>query len=378
MSTNPEETDEYLKIQVQNIERSNIGDIKFNLLISTNLPTYRKQRYTITRDYSELDNLYQYFDKTFPEQLPPPPPPKSNDERFLVNATQTFFDRLLEKRILVRSEGLRSFVESEFAFLPPSPTNSKNKGFMKSLRSSSSVKEVDAFFDTARTETTGFEAGMIAFGRGNDKIAKLERGNFAFGVYRNYNMLSLFGKREEIGKASGEVAAALAVLTLDDKASLNGPIKRLSKVFSGAEDLHNRQAAYLSGAFNDECSMHIKGALGVEGALTYRSELLADYDQACKTTAKKLQVMQKLKASSSIQAHKVDAAMHDLEETKQIETETHETLKRVTEDLRGSYKEYRETREEDLRGYLEGFVRRQVEFGKAQVRVWSSLSLDGV
>ena len=87
--------------------------------------------------------------------------------------------------------------------------------------------------------------------------------------------------------------------------------------------------------------MHIKGALGVEvslrvhlpifayyvhqrliqhiqikGALSYRSELLADYDQACKTTAKKLQAMQKLKASSSIQAHKVDAAMQELEEVR--------------------------------------------------------------
>ncbi|KAJ3028045.1 Vacuolar protein sorting-associated protein 17 [Rhizophlyctis rosea] len=356
MGDQAETPEDHLKFQVLSVERLKPGELTFNFLVTTNLPSYKKPRYTLRREYIELDNLYQYFDKCFPENLPPPHPPKSNDERFLVHATQVFFDRTCGKEVLRRSEGLRSFVESEFAFLPPSPTSKKSSGLFGSLRSQSNVKEVDPFFDTARTDTSSFETGMIGFGRSNDKIAKLER---------------------DIGKASSEVSASLMGLTLDAKGSLNGPIKRIAKAFAASEELHNRQSAYLNGAFNDECSMFIKGALGVEGALTYRTELLSDYEQACKTTSKKLQAMEKLKSSSSIQSHKVDAAVQDLTETKQLETDTRDSLKRVTESLRNEYRGYTHDREEDLTKYLTGFVARQVEFGKQHVKIWS-ISLDAI
>ncbi|KAJ3285774.1 Vacuolar protein sorting-associated protein 17 [Borealophlyctis nickersoniae] len=347
-----------MKEAVEGVHRPPSGDSPiFKLSVSTNLPDVRP-RPNLTRDSSELDRLYQYLENSFPEYItPPPPPPKSQDVAFLSRSTQVFLDRITEHAVLRRSEGVRLFVESEFGFLAPSSTanNKKNAGFMKSLISSTPAKDVDVFFDHAKDDTAAFKNGMMAFGRVNDKISKLER---------------------EVGKATGEVGTQAGSLSLDTKGSLAGLLRKASKGFQLSEDALLRQSAYSSGEFNDECSMFIKGALSAQAALNHRLGILSDYELACKATQKRLQVLEKLKSSSTIQSTKVDAAMADLADAKRLENDTRDSLKRANDILKEEYKAYSERREADMVSFLARYVEKQIEVGQMQMRAWQGILPD--
>ncbi|KAJ3184079.1 Vacuolar protein sorting-associated protein 17 [Gaertneriomyces sp. JEL0708] len=328
----------------------------------TTLPDYLKSRSTFTRTYAELDKLYTYLCKAFPDHIPAAPPglpstiagrPRLEVPHFR-KRLQAYLDRIASNLRFRLSEGMREFVQSEFEFLPPSvPTMRGRGGFMRVLTSSTpNVTEVDVFFDQAKTFATGAEANIALLSKAGESYAKVHK---------------------DMSVALAQASEQLASMSALTGRPLAESLRKTSKCLVASEKIHAAKAAYLASNFLEDCQSFAREAQAAQSALSYRLGVLQDYEGACKSTQKKLQVLDKLRAGKNINPEKVDNALEELKEVKHTESECRETLRTVGDTVKEEYTGYLENHLTDMDALLNSYIKRQLESSRKEQQLWESL-----
>ncbi|KAJ3210275.1 Vacuolar protein sorting-associated protein 17 [Dinochytrium kinnereticum] len=294
------------------------GDIQ--IVANTDIPTYSRPKYSITRTHAELERLTSYIQNHFPELISPIPPAKTLEITTYVKAVDLFLKRVAENGALRESEGVRLFFDSEFQFTPPAPPPGSKRTSVFNLFAVAApkVQEVDPFFDNAKAEATGVEANMAVVAKSVEKAGKVERAYATTCV---------------------DVCSRLLNLGDEEPEQISSSLKKLAKHFQLLETAYSSQVA-----------------------LNNRVNVLSDYEASCKSTQRKIQVIEKLKASSSIRQDKVDSALEDLTEAKRTEATNRELLKKMGENVKAEYQLYSKRHNEDLLQQLNEYVARQLHY----------------
>ncbi|KAI9015113.1 hypothetical protein BC832DRAFT_190393 [Gaertneriomyces semiglobifer] len=348
----------------------------------TTLPDYLKSRSTFTRTYAELDKLYTYLCKAFPDHIPAAPPglpstiagrPRLEIPHFR-KRLQAYLDRIASNLRFRLSEGMREFVQSEFEFLPPSvPTMRGRGGFMRVLTSSTpNVTEVDVFFDQAKTFATGAEANIALLSKAGESYAKVHKGICLCKSWPVDSTLMTL-RRKDMSVALAQASEQLASMSALTGRPLAESLRKTSKCLVGSEKIHAAKAAYLASNFLEDCRSFAREAQAAQSALSYRLGVLQDYEGACKSTQKKLQVLDKLRAGKNINPEKVDNALEELKEVKHTESECRETLRAVGDTVKEEYTAYLENHLTDMDAFLNSYIKRQLESSRKEQQLWESL-----
>ncbi|TPX35551.1 hypothetical protein SmJEL517_g02064 [Synchytrium microbalum] len=316
-------------------------EVTYQITATTNIPSYKRNRYNFSRSHSEIERLASAFQVVFPEVIVPAPAPRSLDGSFMAETVNRFLDRVSRHPLLRTAECLQMFIESQFEYVP-TQTSTLKKGSSSTFRFGKPITSTtrdDPFFEFARSETAGVELHITNMLKANgDKIVKFER---------------------EQAKASGEVGQRLVGLVGESGDPLGSVLRRMAKCFQVSED-----ATYAANTFNDAITHGIRSTDSAQSTLQNRINALNLYTESCKSTSKKVQALEKLKAGSSIRQDKVDAALEELNEAKKVEASHRELLKRLTDSIRGEYELYDRQFQSDMEIYLKVYAERQLDFAR--------------
>ncbi|KAI8592493.1 Vps5 C terminal like-domain-containing protein [Geranomyces variabilis] len=336
----------------------------FHISAQTPLSGYLRSTCAATRLHKELDRLYEYLCSAFPEHIPPVPPsaaigPGAAEREVLRAAAEAFLQRVADHDVFRISEGFKMFLESDFEFVPPpaTPPRRPATGLLRAFGSSlSNVKEVDVFFDQARAATTAMETGLLALGKAIEKAAKVEK---------------------ECAKATGEVGTQLSTMTLNENKTIVRATRTLGKGFLTCEKQRADQAVYLGGRLTSTLlTTQLRNAHTAQAALEHRTRTLLEYETACRNTQKKLQAMERLRSTSRIQQEKVDAALDELQEAKQVEAECRAQFRSASDVLKTEHPAFAALQERELAQILNEYARCQAADSRKQLENWEQVLAD--
>ncbi|KAI8912001.1 Vps5 C terminal like-domain-containing protein [Powellomyces hirtus] len=313
---------------------------------------------------STVGRPFSTYQLRFPEHIPPIPPPITigpgeAERELLRQKSEAFLQRVADHDLYRVSDGFKMFLESEFEFVPPPaplgrrPTTGILRGFSSSV---SGVKEVDVFFDQARTSVAGMQIGISALGRAMEKAGSTEK---------------------DCSKATGDVGAQLYAMTLNENKLLVRATRTLGKGFTACEKLQTEEAAFLSGRLTSTLlTTQIRNTETAQAALDYRMRTLLEYETACKMTQKKLQAIDRLRSTAKIQQEKVDAALEELQETKQVESDCRTQFRNASDVLKGEFPTFANVQERELAESIDEYARHQAIYSRKQLESWEQVLAD--
>ncbi|KAJ1547700.1 Vacuolar protein sorting-associated protein 17 [Nowakowskiella sp. JEL0078] len=339
----------FFNIKLESLER-NHTNISANIIVNTNLLEYKRNKYAPVRSLAEILRLHSYLQTVYPEYILPIPPYKSSKMDILARGIEKLFTRIASKTRLRTSDGVRQFIESEFAFVQTMPLRRQSKSLLASVIPGSSSKDVDPYFENAKfDEDSGFQL-MQSWMRSADKLAK---------AYKDHS------------KSSYDLSSRLSNVEFN-AAFVNQCCKRFAKSLQSVDDINSLQATYIGISFAESCHAHMCNCESAGISLSFRSEALSSYESACKITTKKVQAIERLKNGGNLRQEKVDSALEELSEAKKNEAESKEILKRMTDVLRQEYTRHDDTMHLDVVRDLSIFAEQQQNFAEREIRVLDS------
>ncbi|KAJ3126174.1 Vacuolar protein sorting-associated protein 17 [Nowakowskiella sp. JEL0407] len=351
-NANSPQTNPTFTIKLESIERLN-NNITANLIVNTNLPQYRRQKYAPVRSLAEILRLHKYLQSSFPEYILPVPPFKSSKIEVIARGIEKFFTRVASKTRLRTSDGVIQFIESEFAFVQttspivPKRTKSVLQSF---IPGSQPTKDIDPYFENAKQEEDAGVQQMQSWIRLSDKLAR---------VYKDH------------GYAVSELANRLSATDFGFD-STTQCARKFSKSLRAIEDYNNKQAIYIGTTFAEHCHAQLCNFESAGVSLACRYGAVTNYEAACKNTTKKVNVIERLKSGGSLRQDRVDSALEDLADAKRVEAEAREQMKRMTDVLRTEYVKHNETMYLDGMRDLHLFAEQMVESAEKEIRAFES------
>ncbi|KAI8814185.1 hypothetical protein BJ742DRAFT_326580 [Cladochytrium replicatum] len=326
-------------------------DIYLHLLVTVeNVPHYDRPKYNVSRSLSELERLYVYLQGIAPEYILPPPPSRQSAFEAVPRMAARLLNAISQRPVLFISKAVYNFATGEFAFVPPNvPQRKSNKSVLSLIPSN--FRDVDHFFEVAKTDTAHNDQNLRTMVRTTEKLARLTK---------------------DYSKAAGEVSSRFSGVSLNDD-RLNSTFRKFSRAFQTVDDLSSMEAAYLALIYSEKTNLHIRWTEGADNALNNRLEALAGYEVAVKTTSKKVMAIERLKSSSNIRQDRVDQALEELSDAKNNEAESKELLKRLTDVLREEYTKYEEAQQVDMIKDMAGYAAREADLADRERAVWESL-----
>ncbi|KAI9362461.1 hypothetical protein DFJ73DRAFT_812475 [Zopfochytrium polystomum] len=311
---------------------------------ATNSTIFRRRRYTkLFKMNVELERFFLDLQSRFPECIIPAPPSRSLDPELYSKAADLFLRRVMGHPRLRESESARIFFDSEFQYSAPPPSSPRTAGRSSFLKAFSIGKssDVDVYFEHARNDASAYESAASGAVRALDKVGKADRA---------------------LSVSLGDVGAKFNAVALEESTQLAGQMRRVGKLFQTLELVHSARSNHTTNNSAEIFGYHDRCAQSALRSLDSRLEKLSDYDQACKNTQKKLQSIEKLRASTNIRQDKVEAALDELKEAKRAEGELRDGLKQMSEVLRLEYESFTATQNEELQRDISNYVTQQLHF----------------
>jgi hypothetical protein len=106
--------------------------------------------------------------------------------------------------------------------------------------------------------------------------------------------------------------------------------------------------------------------------LNFRQDSLSAYDAACKTTTKKISVLDKMRVNASIKQSVVDNLIEELTASKKLEVDTKDIMKNSSDVLKSEIERYRLEKSDDVEGMIDIYVESQIKFANQLLDSWSS------
>ncbi|CAG8452983.1 17269_t:CDS:2 [Gigaspora rosea] len=339
----PQDEGYYLRISITTLDK-NRRDPVFKFKAITNLPRFKHTSYShLERTYNEFERLYNSLAYSNPECIVPALPFSATsyqgteeDERRVKNAMQQWVNRVSMNPILCHDEELRSFIETDFAFIPATKPRKRSGSFI--FRFSPEVKDGD--MDLAQAKSTSHALESLA-------------------ICNN-----------EVGIKSH------ALGTVEKHPPLSNGLRRLGKTLQIISELQRSQAISEAAALGDFFSYYAINARIVKETLSNRLRIISEHENAVKETISKKRYMERLKSSTSIKTDKVDEALKDFKYAENYEQNLDARVKRVTKNLHSELRNYENNRTQDFIKSIKEYVNKQIMFEKQQLKELEKLRPD--
>nr|CAG8529433.1 6324_t:CDS:2 [Entrophospora candida] len=286
----------------------------------TNLPKYKQTTYSsVERSYIELERLYNSLSYSNPECIVPalPHPTTSyqateEDERRVKSAMQLWFNRISSNPVLRNDKELRSFIETDFAFVPSTKPRRRTGPFRFGF--SSDIRDDDMKLAESKSLANIFENHFFDNAKSVQKLAR----------YRKGKTLQVVGELQQL------------------------------------------QAVSEAAALGDFFSYYAMNSHAAKETLSNRLKIISEHDDAVKTTISKRRYIERLKSSTSIKQ----------ENAKNYEQNLDARVKRVTKKLHSELEIYENNRAQDFMAAIQEYIKKQILFEKQQLKEWEKLKPD--
>ncbi|CAJ0878750.1 12944_t:CDS:2 [Entrophospora sp. SA101] len=349
--------------QIKPISTPNSQDDGYNLSVvvttldksrrePTNLPKYKQTTYSsVERSYIELERLYNSLSYSNPECIVPalPHPTTSyqateEDERRVKSAMQLWFNRISSNPVLRNDKELRSFIETDFAFVPSTKPRRRTGPFRFGF--SSDIRDDDMKLAEAKSLANIFENHFFDNAKSVQKLARYRKG---LSIY-NSDLGSKFA----------------AMGTVEKHPPLAHGLRRLGKTLQVVGELQQLQAVSEAAALGDFFSYYAMNSHAAKETLSNRLKIISEHDDAVKTTISKRRYIERLKSSTSIKQ----------ENAKNYEQNLDARVKRVTKKLHSELEIYENNRAQDFMAAIQEYIKKQILFEKQQLKEWEKLKPD--
>ncbi|RHZ79311.1 hypothetical protein Glove_149g43 [Diversispora epigaea] len=351
----------YLKITITALDKSR-RDPLFKFKVLSNLPRFRNSSYhQVERSYVEFERLYNSLTYSNPECIVPALPFATtsyqtieDEERKIKYTMQLWLNRVSMNPVLCHDEELRSFIETNFAFIPTIRPRKRTGNFR--FKFSSDSRDDDLKLVQAKSLAHSLEGHFLDIAKITQKLGKSRK------ALAQYNA--------EFGGKS------LAMGTVERHPPLSNGLRKLGKTLQIISELQQAQATTEIAAIGDFFGYYAVNALVVRETLNNRLRIMSEHDNAVKTTISRRRYIERLKSSTNIKSEKVDEALEELDEAKNYEQTLDARAKRVTSNLHSELKIYEENRFHDFIGAMREYVKKQITFEKQQLKEWENLRPD--
>lgn len=358
---NFEKPEPYLRVRVSGLDR-NRRDILVKLDAQTNLSNFTGTTYrNVSRSYVEFQMFYETIAQSNPQTIIPAlPHPQTSaptdeeDDRIVRIMLQRWLTRVCEDPILLGDEDLRSFIESDFGYQPtPRPKKKTTSGFSLMRRG---VPDEDEELQRARFELTKLEGQFFETAKTVDKIALARK--------------SLSLAHTEMGHK------LISVATTETHPHLSNALRKFGRTWHSLSDLDQAQAISECVIMGDSLGYQALNARSAKETLQQRTGVLDEYQAAVKTTISKRRQIERLKASSNIQAHRVDEALEDLEEAHKYEQVLAKRAEGISLNLHRALEVHNRHANDDITAALIENARSTLMYEKQHLRELESLRAD--
>ncbi|CAI2167771.1 16_t:CDS:2 [Funneliformis geosporum] len=360
LSQQPQDDGYYLRISITALDK-NRRDPAFKFKAITNLPRYKNSSYpSIERSYVEFERLYNALAYSNPECIVPALPFSSSsyqaneeDERKVKHSLQQWVNRVAMNPFLCHDEELRSFIETDFTFIPATKPRKRSSGFRLF---SSDIRDEDKGLTQAKSIAHILEGHFLDNAKTCQKLAKYRKGLATF--------------NSDLGIKS------IALGTVEKHPPLSNGIRKFGKSLQIISELQKLQAISDVATLGDFFSYYAINSHVVKETLANRLKIISEHDEAVKTTISKRRYIERLKSSTNIKPEKVDEALKELEYSKGYEQNLDARVKRVTNNLHNELRIYEENRAQDFFNTVKEYVKKQIVFEKQQLKEWENLRPD--
>ncbi|CAO3676967.1 unnamed protein product [Umbelopsis ramanniana] len=321
---------DFLSLTLKRVD-INRKDPLFLYQIETTLPTFQNKTGSGERTYSEFERLASHL-TLFHEDLFVPALPDisvststgqrpDDEDNVLIARMQRWINRITSHPRFKASELVREFAESGQGFLPlDKPVSfhrqvSRFKQLKGGLGIGNSVPaDTDEDYTTLANQMQTFSQGLQTA----SKALQLK-----------------FKCRKALSSAYLDMATKLS--SLSDKEpdlSIQNTYRGLANVVQECGELQRPQAQAENAIIGDTIAYQLKNTQSVKDCLDARLSGLAQHHDAVKNTDSKFKTINKLKASNSIKADKVNDAIEDMHEAKAQEQEINRRFEKVNKNLK--------------------------------------------
>ncbi|RIA96930.1 Vps5 C terminal like-domain-containing protein [Glomus cerebriforme] len=359
--TQPQDEGYYLRVSITTLDK-NRRDPVFKFKAITNLPRYRNSSYPLVeRSYIEFERLYNALTYSNPECIVPALPFSSSsyqatedDERRVKHSMQQWVNRVAINPVLCHDEELRSFIETDFAFIPATKPRKRTSSFR--LKFSSDIRDEDKALTHAKSVAHSLEGHFLDTAKASQKLAGYRKGLATFNT--------------DLGTKS------IAMGTIEKHPPLSNGLRKFGKTLQIISERQKLQAISEAAALGDFFSYYAINSHVVKETLANRLRIISEHDDAVKTTISKRRYIERLKSSTNIKSDKVTEALEDLEYAKSYEQNLDARVKRVTKNLHNELKIYEKNRAQDFFNAVKEYVKKQILFEKQQLKEWENLRPD--
>ncbi|SCU95001.1 LAME_0F10286g1_1 [Lachancea meyersii CBS 8951] len=337
--------------------------------VSTNVPTFRKQQHRgVKKTMCEFQNLFAFLNGAIPETFVPALPlPSTNygisnseDYNKTVKNFQEWFDRIAADPILLRSEEIAFFIESDFNTYTP-------VGKMKSTPASGlkrkTLKQLAPPFDEC-LELAEFRPLVKSIHHLSREIqTKLSK------LCKIRKTLSQ--DESAVGQGFKELAQDCSQMKSHGKFYM-----KFGKTLTAVGDIDSVMATLDAATLHDGLEWITNETYTVKEVLTNRHFLMRDLLQAQQNSKIRQEQARKLRAKRDVSPLKVDDAIRALKAATTIEHELTLKLRRVTANMLLQKIEWLEWYDRCLISSIKEYTMRKIEYERKKLSLLERIRSD--
>ncbi|SCU79930.1 LADA_0B04082g1_1 [Lachancea dasiensis] len=340
--------------------------LKFD--ISTNLPTFRKpQHRNIKKTMTEFQNLFTFLNGSIPETFVPALPlsstnygiSNSEDYHKTIKNFQDWFDRITADPLILRSEELAFFAESDFnTYTPVGKLKSPVSGLKRKT-----LKQLAPPFDEC-LELAEFRPLVKSIHHLSQDIQT--------------KLLKLCKLRKALSQDESAIGQSFKDLSQDSSQpkSHSKFYTKFGKTLTAVGDIDSVMATLDIATLYDGLDWITHETYMVKESLTNRHFLMRDLLQAQQTTKARQEQARKLRAKRDVSPLKVDEAIRALKLATTTEHEVTLKLRRITANMLLQKKDWLEWYDRFLMDSIKDYTLRKIEYERKKLTLLERIRSD--
>lgn len=354
-----------LFVQVTGIERAGSltnkkenPSIKFDC--TTNLPTFRKPKHKkLKKTYTEFYKLFKYLNTAIPETFVPSLPNSftsygiNNEEDAIKTAAnfQSWFNRITSDPLIIRSDEVAIFIESDFNTYTPLKKVSSISGLKRKT-----LKQLSPPYD--------------------ETLALAEFRPLVKSIYHTTQeikakLLKMATVRRQLSQEVNQFGQAFQPLSLDNSDLYH----KFGRVITAIGDIESIVANLDMATLFDPLESIEHDSYIIKEALTNRHFVMRELLQAQQTSRQRQENARKLRAKRDINPLKVDESIRQLKESTKNEHDLTIKLKRITANMLIERERWLVYLQETLAQAIKEFVLRKIEYDRKKLSLLERIRL---
>ncbi|SCV06077.1 LANO_0H21594g1_1 [Lachancea nothofagi CBS 11611] len=340
--------------------------LKFD--VSTNLPTFRKpQHRNIKKTMTEFQNLFTFLNGSIPETFVPALPVAhtnygiSNSEDYYktVKNFQEWFDRIAADPLILRSEEIAFFIESDFNTYTPV---GKSKLPVSGLKRKT-LKQLTPPFDEC-LELAEFRPLVKSIRHLSQDI--------------QLKLLKLSKLRKSVSQDENAVGKGFKEMAQDPSQTQSHSkfYIKFGKTLTAVGDIDSVMATLDVATLYDGLEWIAQDTYVVKESLTNRHFLMRDLLQAQQNSRFRQEQARKLRAKRDVSPLKVDDAIRALKVATTTEHELTLKLRRITANMLLQKREWLEWYDKTLINSIKEYTVRKIEYERKKLSLLERIRSD--